>query len=311
MCMSQFPIEFQIECAASTINHARDIYAKFILQPLSYTQALTMGNSLRRVLLSELESISITAVRIAGASHELATLKGVREDVLQIMLNLKQIVWRGQLKKQPTITRLKVQGPAIVTAAAFQSEANSSANIIDTCQYIATIDTQDILEMECQLEQSSGYRLAKPSEMIDWLPIDGVFMPVKRVNFWVDKALVDKALHLEIWTNGSISPQEALHQAARILTHWFNPLQTLEWKTSHTKNEQTMAQLSNMLIEELDLSVRAYNCLKRAQIHSVADLMQYTQEELLALKNFGQKSVEEVNKALEQKLHCQLKKYVD
>jgi DNA-directed RNA polymerase subunit alpha len=297
--MSQFPIEFQIECAASTINHARDIYAKFILQPLSYTQALTMGNSLRRVLLSELESISITAVRIAGASHELATLKGVREDVLQIMLNLKQIVWRGQLKKQPTIARLKVQGPAIVTAAAFQSEANSSANIIDTCQYIATIDTQDILEMECQLEQSSGYRLAKPSEMIDWLPIDGVFMPVKRVNFWVDKALVDKALHLEIWTNGSISPQEALHQAARILTHWFNPLQTLEWKTSHTKNEQTMAQLSNMLIEELDLSVRAYNCLKRAQIHSVADLMQY------------QKSVEEVNKALEQKLHCQLKKYVD
>nr|UNJ15413.1 RNA polymerase alpha subunit [Cyanidioschyzonaceae sp. 1] len=291
-----------MECTTSSVNTPRDVYAKFMIQPLNNTQAITIGNALRRVLLSELETVAITAVRIAGATHEFACLEGVREDVLQIMLNLKQVVWCGKLEKE-SLARLKVQGPAIVTAAAFQT--NSEVKVVDTCQYIATIDNEHILEMECKLEQASGYRLANPSEVIDWLPIDGVFMPVKRVNFWVDKAL-----HLEIWTNGSISPQEALHQAAHILTNWFNPLQTLEWKTTTNQQHHTNAQLSQMLIEQLDLSVRAYNCLKRAQIHSVADLMQYTQEELLALKNFGQKSVEEVNQALEQKLHMQLPKKI-
>nr|YP_009968300.1 DNA-directed RNA polymerase alpha subunit [Cyanidiococcus yangmingshanensis]QMX77401.1 DNA-directed RNA polymerase alpha subunit [Cyanidiococcus yangmingshanensis]WDB00493.1 RNA polymerase alpha subunit [Cyanidiococcus yangmingshanensis] len=295
-------MNFQIECSASSILNPREVYAKFLIQPLNHTQAITIGNALRRVLLSELETVAITAVRIAGATHELATLEGVREDVLQIMLNLKQIVWRGHLE-QPSLARIKVQGPAIVTAAAFQ--AHSEVTVVDSCQYIATVDNEHVLELECQLEQASGYRLSNPSEVIDWLPIDGVFMPVKRVNFWVDKAL-----HLEICTNGSLSPQEALHKAASILTNWFNPLQTLEWKTSNTKKDHSHTQLSQMLIEQLDLSVRAYNCLKRAQIHSVADLMQYTQEELLALKNFGQKSVEEVNEALEQKLHLQLPKKI-
>ena len=305
--------QFEIECVESKNDAARDQYGKFILQPLNQGQGITVGNALRRVLLSDLEGSAIVAVRIAGINNEFYTIPGVREDVLEILLNLKEVVLKSYTK-EPSIGRLRVQGPAIITASNF--ELSPDVEVIDTDQYIATICNNNILEMEFRIEPGKGYHLVEKfidDTSVDFLQVDAIFMPVKKVNYSVEEIRYDQnslkdKLTLEIWTNGSISPQEAIGQSSTILTNLFNPLKTIHFKSEEESFLPEGTRINQILIEELQLSVRAYNCLKRAHIHSVADLLDYSQEDLLEIKNFGQKSAEEVIDALQKRLGINLPK---
>jgi DNA-directed RNA polymerase subunit alpha len=305
--------QFGIECIESKLDTPRDHYGKFVLEPLDQGQGITVGNALRRVLLSDLEGTAIVAVRIAGINHEFSTLMGVREDVLEILLNLKEVVLKSH-SKEASIGRLRVQGPAIVTAANF--DLSSDVEIIDPKQYIATICSNNILEMEFKIEGGKGYQIVEKfmdDTSIDFLQVDSIFMPVKKVNYIVEEVRYDQhslkdRLTLEIWTNGSVSPQEAIGRSSTILTNLFTPLKTIHFKSEEEKFLPEGTRINQILIEELQLSVRAYNCLKRANINSVADLLDYSQEDLLEIKNFGQKSAEEVIDALQKRLGINLPK---
>lgn len=304
---------FEIECIESRIDGPRDHYDKFLIEPLDQGQGITVGNALRRVLLSDLEGTSIVSVRIAGVNHEFSTISGIREDVLEILLNLKEITFKSNAI-EPLIGRLRVQGPAIVTAESF--ELPSEIALIDPKQYIATICGNNVLEMEFRIQKGRGYRLVEKGldeTSMDFLQIDSIFMPVKKVNYSVEDVrytqdLIQERLLIEIWTNGSITPKEAISQSATIIMDLFAPLKTISFKSEDNVKSQEESKINQILIEELQLSVRAYNCLKRAQIHSVADLLDYSQEDLLEIKNFGQKSAEEVIDALKKRLGINLPK---
>ncbi|MEB3215458.1 MAG: DNA-directed RNA polymerase subunit alpha [Nostocales cyanobacterium 94392] len=300
--------QFQIECVESNTEESRSHYSKFVLEPLERGQGTTVGNALRRVLLSNLEGTSVTAVRIAGVTHEFATVKGVREDVLEILMRMKELVLKSH-SSQPQIGRLLVNGPATVTAAHF--DLPSEVEVIDQTQYIATLAEGGRLEMEFRIERGKGYRTVErgreEATSLDFLQIDSIFMPVRKVNYSVEETRGENGypkdrLLLEVWTNGSIAPQEALSSAAGILVELFNPLKNIEINPEDTVSEIDQDPTAQIPIEELQLSVRAYNCLKRAQVNSVADLLDYTQEDLLEIKNFGQKSAEEVVEALQRRL---------
>ena len=300
--------QFQIECVESNTEESRNHYSKFVLEPLDRGQGTTVGNALRRVLLSNLEGTAVTAVRIAGVSHEFATVPGVREDVLEILMRIKEVILKNY-SSQPQIGRLLVSGPATITAAHF--DLPSEVEVIDPTQYVATIAEGGKLEMEFRIEKGKGYRTVErgreEATSLDFLQIDSIFMPVRKVNYSVEESrgegLIPKdRLLLEVWTNGSISPQEALSSAAGILVDLFNPLKDISLEPTDTGSEIPDDPTAQIPIEELQLSVRAYNCLKRAQVNSVADLLDYTQEDLLEIKNFGQKSAEEVVEALQRRL---------
>jgi DNA-directed RNA polymerase subunit alpha len=299
---------FQVECVESIIEDDQSQYSRFVIEPLERSQGSTVGNALRRVLLSNLEGAAVTAVRIAGANHEFATIAGVREDVLEILLNMKELVFKSY-SNQPQIGRLDVQGPLKVTAEHFEMPAD--VELINSDQYIASIAAGHKLEMEFRIEQGRGYKAVSrnrdEANALDFMQIDAIFMPVRKVNYSVEEIMFAGSqqkdrLVMEIWTNGSLTPQQAMSEAADILVSLFNPLKdvTLEPKRDEDiKDEDPTYQIP---IEELQLSVRAYNCLKRAQINSVSDLLDYSQEDLLEIKNFGQKSAEEVVEALQIKL---------
>ena len=300
--------QFQIECVESKNNKNQTQYSKFLLEPLERGQGTTVGNSLRRVMLSNLEGTAVTAIRIAGVNHEFATIKGVREDVLEIILNIKEVTLKSYTN-QPQIGRLVASGPDTVTAAQF--EMPSEVEVIDPNQYIATLAEGAKLEMEFRIEKGKGYKAVErgrdETSSLDFLQIDAVFMPVTKVNYSVEDARIDGSfakdrLVLEIWTNGSLKPEEALSQAAGIVVDLFNPLKDLTLIDQPEEYPTEEDPTSQIPIEELQLSVRAYNCLKRAQINSVADLLDYSQEDLLEIKNFGQKSAEEVIEALQKRL---------
>nr|ARW64211.1 RNA polymerase a-subunit [Chondria sp. (in: red algae)] len=302
---------FQIECIESRAKSTREQYGHFILEPLEKGQGITVGNSLRRTVLSDLQGSAIVAVRIAGVNHEFSTITGVREDVLEIILNLKEVVLKSH-SKEPQIGSIRVQGPAIITTGLLNLPPD--VEVIDPQQYIATVCNNTIFEMEIKIEQGNGYRLVEKgidNKSIDFLQIDAIFMPAKRFNYKVEEKIInvnkiEERLSLEIWTNGSVSPQEAISKSANILTNLFHPLTNINFTSKSSNTEQQEKQINQILIEELQLSVRAYNCLKRAQIHSIADLLDYSQEELLEIKNFGQKSAYEVIEALRNKLNVHL-----
>ncbi len=300
--------QFQIECVESNTEESRNHYSKFVLEPLERGQGTTVGNALRRVLLSNLEGTAVTAVRIAGVSHEFATVPGVREDVLEILMKMKEVILKNY-SSQPQIGRLLVTGPATITAAHF--DLPSEVEVIDQTQYVATIAEGAKLEMEFRIEKGKGYRTVErgreEATSLDFLQIDSVFMPVRKVNYSVEETRGENSipkdrLLLEVWTNGSISPQEALSSAATILVDLFNPLKDISIDTPGPDSDIPDDPTAQIPIEELQLSVRAYNCLKRAQVNSVADLLDFTQEDLLEIKNFGQKSAEEVVEALQRRL---------
>ncbi|WP_197047420.1 DNA-directed RNA polymerase subunit alpha [Planktothrix serta] len=300
--------QFKIECIESSTDTDRSQYGKFVLEPLERGQGTTVGNALRRVLLSNLEGTAITSVRVAGVNHEFATIPGVREDVLEILLNLKEVVLKSYTH-QKQIGRLLVQGPATVTAGHFNLPPE--VEVVDKNQYIATLAPGATLEMEFQVDKGTGYRAVERNRdeamALDFLQIDAVFMPVRKVNYTVEDARVGGSLEkdrliMEIWTNGSFTPQESLSQASTILVDLFTPLKDITLESIKSDLNDDIDPTSQIPIEELQLSVRAYNCLKRAQINSVADLRDYTQEDLLEIKNFGQKSAEEVIEALQKRL---------
>lgn len=299
---------FQVECVESVIDNDFSQYGKFVFEPLDRGQGLTVGNALRRVLLANLKGSAITSVRIAGVTHEFATIPGVREDVLDILLNLKQVVLRSY-SPETQIGRLFIRGPATVTADDF--ELSPDVEAISPEQYVATLSAEASLEMEVKIEQGKGYqpvdRARDEGAALDFMQIDAVFMPVTKVNYSVDEVRLpgfgDKdRLSLEVWTNGSLTPQEALGQAATILVDLFNPLKDVTFTPVEELETEDEDENNQIPIEGLNLSVRAYNCLKRAQINSVADLLEYSQEDLLEIKNFGAKSAEEVIQALQDHL---------
>ena len=309
--------KISIQCLSSNTIESGACHGQFLVNSLKPGQGITIGNQLRRVLLSDLGGIAITAVRIAGISHEFSTIPGVREDILEILLNLKGIVLQSDTKS-PQFGRLTIQGPAVVTADLIQLPSN--VKLINSNHYIMTISTANIIEIEFKLEYGVGYQLASQTmwdEDEQYLQLDTVFMPVQKVDFKIENVYdntnsITERLFLDIWTNGSIQPDEALKSAAQITIDLFTLLLT-DKDTSETDSVSAktasidIEPYTNIAIEELQLSVRAYNCLKKAQISTVGDLLQYSPEKLQELKNFGRKSSAEVFSTLKNKLGIILK----
>lgn len=298
-------LQYQIDRVDHQVADDRSQIGVFLIGPLDKGQATTLGTSLRRILIGGLEGSAITAVRIAGVNHEYATVPGVREDVLDILLNCKSVPVNSR-SRDVEIGRLVVNGPATVTASHLQF--SSQVQVIDADRPIATVAEGHSLEMEVHVERGIGYRPVdrhnEETSAIDLLQIDAVFMPIRRVNYSVDETAVGEGgsarerLRLEIETNGSITPDDAMAQAANQLIALFQPLATLTTTEDPGHEPETTAE-AQIPLEELNLSVRAYNCLKRAQVNSVSDLMGFSYEDLLEIKNFGSKSADEVIEALE------------
>lgn len=306
-----------IKCLKSEKIHSGACHSQFVINHLKPGQGITIGNQLRRVLLGDLGGIAISAVRIASITHEFSTIPGVREDILEILLNLKGIVLKSDIK-DIQFGRLKVQGPRVVTADLIQLP--SDVEIINPNHYIATISTSNILEIEFKFEYGTGYQLASKTfsdEADNYLQLDTIFMPVQKVDFKIENIYdtannISERLFMDIWTNGSISPEMALESASQSIIDLFTLL--INNKSSNENNQlqsQTKSiniePYTNIAIEELQLSVRAYNCLKKAQINTVGDLLQYSPERLQELKNFGRKSADEVFSTLKNKLGIILK----
>jgi DNA-directed RNA polymerase subunit alpha len=309
--------KLSIKCLKSEKIESGSCQGQFLINSLRPGQGITIGNQLRRVLLGDLGGMAISAVRIAGISHEFSTIPGVREDILEILLNLKEIVFQSKTQNVQ-FGRLKIQGPAVITADLIQLPPD--LKIINPNHYIATISTSNILEIEFKFEYGTGYKLASQTfleEADNYLQLDTIFMPVQKVDFKIENVYdsannISERILIDIWTNGSISPNEALKSAAQIIINLFTSLinnkatneeNSLEIKTSSL----SMEPYTNIAIEELQLSVRAYNCLKKAQINTVGDLLQYSPEKLQELKNFGRKSADEVFSTLKNKLGIILK----
>ncbi len=301
-----------IKCLKSEKIQSGAFNGQFVINSLQPGQGITIGNQLRRVMLGDLGGIAISAVRITGVTHEFSTIPGVREDILEILLNLKGIVLKSETK-DVRFGRLKIQGPCVVTADLIQLP--SDLEIVNPNHYIATLLTSNILEIEFKFEYGTGYKLATQTfldESDNYLQLDTVFMPVQKVDFKIENVYdtannISERLFIDIWTNGSISPNEALEYGSQIIIDIFTSLinnkNTNENNQLDSKPESiSIEPYTNIAIEELQLSVRAYNCLKRAQINTVGDLLQYSPEKLQELKNFGRKSADEVFLTLKNKL---------
>ncbi len=298
-------LQYQIDRIDHQVSNDRSQTGVFLIGPLERGQATTLGNSLRRVLMGGLEGSAVTAVRIAGVNHEYATIPGVREDVLDILLNCKQISVDSS-SQDLEIGRLVVTGPAEVKAKDIQF--SSLVQVVDGERPIATVHEGHNLELELHVERGVGYRPVdrrnEETSAIDLLQIDAVFMPINRVNFTIDETAVAEGgstrerLKMELVTDGSTSPDDALAEAANQLIELFQPLATVSMIEEIPEEPEPAAE-AQIPLEELNLSVRAYNCLKRAQVNSVSDLMGFSYEDLLEIKNFGSKSADEVIEALE------------
>ena len=301
-----------IKCLKSKKIESGVYYGQFLISSLKPGQGITVANQLRRVLLNDIGGIAISAIRIAGVNHEFSTIPGVREDILEILLNLKGIVLKSKTQT-PQFGRLKIQGPAVVTADLI--ELPSNLEIVNPNHYILTISTSNILEIEFKFEYGTGYKLASQTfleENENYLQLDTIFMPVQKVDFKIESIYdndntIKERVFLDIWTNGSISPNEAFTSALQITVDLFKLL--LENKDTEEKHKLepetrsiSIEPYTNIAIEELQLSVRAYNCLKNAQINTVSDLLKYSPEKLQQLKNFGRKSADEVFSTLKNKL---------
>ena len=314
--------KISIECVKSEQIKSGASYGQFVISFLQTGQGITIGNQLRRVLLGDLGGIVISAVRIAGITHEYSTIPGVREDILEILLNLRGIVFKSKTKRKDIqFGRLKIQGPSSITADLIQLP--SDLEIVNPNKYIATVSTSNLLEIEFKFEYGTGYRLASQAfsnEDENYLQLDTVFMPVQKVDFKIENVYdstnnISERLILDIWTNGSISPTDALESAAQIIIDLFVSLiknnknkDTTEMNQFDPKPQSiSIEPYTNIAIEELQLSVRAYNCLKKAQINTVGDLLKYSPEKLQELKNFGRKSADEVFSTLKNKLGIILK----
>ena len=290
-------------------------YGKFVCEPLERGYGTTFGNSLRRMLLSSLEGAAITSIRIDGVLHEFSTIPGVRDDVTNIVLNLKQLCLKMQ-GSEAKVIRIDVEGEKEVTAADIICDAD--IEILNPDLHIATVNETGKLKIEMTVERGRGYVPAeknkKPDDTIGVIPIDSIFSPVQRVNYTVNDTRVGNVtdydkLTLEVWTDGSLRPEEAVSKAAAILVMHLKLFQNMDGLAEDIEEEEASfpveeeddtAKVLEMTIEDLDLSVRSFNCLKRANINTVADLADKSEEDMMKVRNLGRKSLEEVKKKLEE-----------
>ncbi|MBC7333640.1 MAG: DNA-directed RNA polymerase subunit alpha [Actinobacteria bacterium] len=295
-----------------TVNYISDNEKEFIIEPLERGFAHTLGNSLRRVLLSSIEGAGITRIRIENVKHEFSTIDGLKEDILEFIANLKGVVFRME-GDTPVVLKLRKEGPATIRAQ--DIEVPSEVEIINPDAYIATLTEKGKINAEMVLEKDKGYRSSEENvregEPIGVIPIDTIFSPVKRVMLKVENTRVGQMtnfdrLILSIKTNGSVKPEEALSQASKIINDYMALLVDLSSNPSSNKDpifeetEKKAEEKKYPPIEELELSVRAYNCLKREGIDTVDKLLRYSEEELLDIRNFGQKSINEVKEKLKE-----------
>jgi DNA-directed RNA polymerase subunit alpha len=286
-----------------------DVRKKFTIEPLEPGFGYTLGNSLRRTLLSSIPGAAITQVKIDGVLHEFSTVEGVAEDVTEIVLNLKGLVLRSE-SEEPNTVYMRVSGPTEVTAK--DIELPAGVEILNGDHHIATLNGNATLSMELRVEQGRGYVPAAtaPKEAIGTIPIDAIFSPVKRVTYEVEPTRVEQMtnydrLILDVETDGSIEPSEALSSAGSTLVELFQLFAGvgegsggLVLGPEQTEDEQTGVLAKP--IEDMDLTVRSYNCLKREGVTTVGELVQKAEEDLLEIRNFGQKSIDEVKAKLEE-----------
>jgi len=284
-------------------------YGRFVVEPLERGYGTTLGNSLRRILLSSLPGAAPTAVRIDGVLHEFSTIPGVVEDTTDIVLNLKQLLVKLHVD-EPVQVRVEAQGPGEVTAG--DIIAGPEVEILNPDLHIATLDEGGRLYMEITLAKGRGYvsadRNKKEDMPIGLIPLDSIFTPVPRVNYQVENTRVGQVtdydrLILEVWTDGSIAPDEAVSLAARIMSEHLKLFIGLTDTSANLeimveKEQEEKDRLLELPIEELDLSVRSYNCLKRAGINTVEDLTRKTEEDMMKIRNLGKKSLQEVKEKL-------------
>lgn len=299
-------------------------YGKLYAEAFERGFGTTVGNALRRVLLSSIEGAAVTSIRIPGVLHEFSTLPGVKEDVVDIVLNVKQLRFKLHADK-PKVLSIHVKGPADVKG---KDITGDQVDILTPDQHIVTLGKGTDFTMELTVEKGKGYVTAeankKEDQPVDTIAVDAIFTPIKKVNFWVEGARVGRStdydkLVLEIWTDGSITPQSAISQAANILKEHLSLFtfdgetaeeETPEMVTAETERnpgyvddffeEEPGAVNEHLLksVEELELSVRSYNCLKNANIRTLADLVQRTEQEMLRTKNFGRKSLNEIKELM-------------
>jgi len=290
-------------------------YGKFVVNPLERGFGQTLGNSLRRVLLNSLPGVAATCVRIEGVQHEFSTVPGVKEDVAELILNIK-LLSAKLFTEQPKVVSIDAYGPCEVTAG--DIKADDEVEIVNPELHIATLSEGAHLQMQITLEKGRGYVSADRNKQlavernkvgmpIGVIPVDSIFTPIRKVSYSVEDTRVGQVtdydkLTIEVWTNGSILPKEALASAAQILTNnmrLFIDLTVNVVRVDYNEPEvDDKSKVLDMTIEELDLSVRAFNCLKRAGINTVAELVQRNQEDMMKVRNLGKKSLEEVEQKL-------------
>ena len=290
-------------------------YTRFIAEPFEIGYARTIGNSLRRVLLSSIEGAAISSVKIKGVSHEFSTIKGCAEDVTDIILNLKRVLVKTFTRDSQTIS-LSAKGPCTVYAGDFAKE--NSIEVLNPKQEICTLDVDGELELACEVRTGRGFCLAdgnkKPEQEIGRIAIDSIFSPVTRVNFLVENTRVGQRtdyekLILDVWTDGRIAPEEALKTAGAVLRRHLDVFvdyageQTLVFEDADRKiadERERLKKLFNMSVNEIELSVRAANCLNNANISTVGELAAKTEADMLKYRNFGKKSLTEIKAKLVQ-----------
>lgn len=282
-------------------------YGKFVVEPLERGFGNTLGNSLRRVLLSSLEGCAVTSIKIDGVLHEFSTIPGVKEDVTEIVLNMKSLVAKLH-ETSPKVIEIAAEGPCEVKAA--DIKCDDEVEILNPELHIATLGEGAKLNMEITVDKRRGYipsernKQLSGNNVIGVLPIDSIYTPVLKVNYTVDNTRVGQItdydkLTLDVWTNGVINAQEAVSLAAKVLTEHLNLFVNLSDKASSAevmveKDDKGKEKILEMTIEDLDLSVRSFNCLKRAGINTVEDLINKSEEDMMKVRNLGRKSLEEV-----------------
>jgi DNA-directed RNA polymerase subunit alpha len=287
------------------------VYGKFVAEPFERGFGITIGNSLRRILLSSLQGAAITSVKIDGVLHEFSTIPGTKEDVTEIILNLKEVRLKLHTEGPKTI-RVKAEGPKVLKAGDLIT--GDAVEVLNPDHYLVTLSRDGKLSMEMVVKMGRGYvsaeRNKEESQPIGTIPIDAIFSPIKKVNYAVTNARVGQItdydkLTLEVWTDGSLNPEEAVARAAKILKEQLSIFITFEEEEeaemSYSENEEEKESFNENLlrsVDELELSVRSANCLKYANIKLIGDLVQKTEAEILATKNFGRKSLNEIKEIL-------------
>ncbi len=296
------------KCLENKTNNDGSLYGRFLIEPFDKGFGITVGNSLRRILLSSIPGSAVTGVRIVGITHEFSSVPGVVEDVIDIMLNLKGLVVKS-FSDQPQTLRISATGPAIVLAKDIQ--APSDVQIINPDWKIATLASDGKLEMEIIVENGVGYipadkHKSQQNKAIDLIPVDAAFMPIRKVAYITQQGRTAEgqdydSVIIDLWSNGSVDPTQALGQAAAKLIEKIASIAqfsgeslTIPVAVEPIKQEEVVDQRVTLSIEELELSVRAYNCLKRANINSLGELLSLSYNELMNIKNFGKKSADEV-----------------